>query len=163
MPDDESNPRYRVYRWLCTALDILPLVTGGWLAPGIHSGTVKSLAQPGPFGGVSIEFSARMGQNDGVLVVSWPAEQAIRLRRVDTKAGHRWLFVCDGEGPVHLTRRLLLPQTPPGIGPVPWTCGPCRRVVYDDPRRTASPRPRMADVDRLQAELDRIRRSILAP
>jgi hypothetical protein len=149
-------PKHLIYRDLCIALDILPLAKRGWLAPGWHEGEVESLSRPGACGLVIVAFQAHIGPNDGVLTLDWPVDQEVAVRRIDTRAGPRWLFACGGEDcGGRLTRRLLLPQTPPGIT-VPWMCRRCWRVVYRQP--PAGPRVTFANLDRLQKDLNRMRR-----
>jgi hypothetical protein len=150
---------------MCLSLDLVALARRGFFRPGWHEGEAELLSDMGPLWAPRTDIRAFFGEQGGVLTVFFPVEADIRLVRAETSAGHRWKFVCPGRdlGPCgRLTRRLLIPRTPPGVT-LPWGCRSCYRVAYRDPGRlrARAAAERLRELLRLRAELDRVERAIL--
>jgi hypothetical protein len=162
--DDE---KYKRYRDLCIAIDIVTLARRRYLTPGWHEGDVELLAEEALDWWPTTQIRALMQEKEGVLTVFFPVEQDLPMVRLETPCGPRWKFVCPGHtrdddfGEVpceRLTRTLLVPRTPPGISGW-WGCRSCLHVVYRRRRDLArEARLQLEDLQQLRAQIDVLER-----
>jgi hypothetical protein len=166
--------KIRLYQDQCVWLDCCALARQGLFAPGIHRARVELLSGECPEYWVRTPVVAAMDQSGGelhvecdsgrpwrgLLTVNFPEVVTLEVRRVETPpAGHRWRFVCPGgrydEAPCgRLTRKLYLPETPPGIRSR-WKCRRCWGFLYRDYRRMdqESARDTLADMVKLEHDI----------
>jgi hypothetical protein len=131
---------------MCLALDVRELAESGLLTPGWHEADVELLGDEISGFSHTTTVVAVMGETSGhldveipdggelvsgMLLLRWPRERRIEVRRRETAAGHRYSLVCP-ECP-RLVRKLYMAKTPPGILR-DWACRHCLGFIYRDTR-----------------------------
>jgi hypothetical protein len=125
----------------CLILRVEALAEAGYLAPGVHEGTVALDGWPGSFVTPRQPVQVSVRQDGGELDAGGTDDEPIGLVRIGTAIGPTWRLRC--RGCRREVRRLFRPRLDRELtralgGEVPWRCRHCLALVYRRSRRRSA-------------------------